>query len=167
MQLDIRVGSLYNFLGPVSISIRCLIVRSHKVSKSRDLYLEYVRSLWNLSGILAALPISWLRDFVGYYDKMSYRILKWGPGSRLLYSIKKMTTSPFKCYVSILKCLVREKLWCIQNEARSSPNVNMELSHFDLKISSITMIQNPYKNICLWNLHRDQNFRNMIQDLIE
>ena len=65
---------------------RRLFVRSRKVSKPRDLYLELSdRSEMCLSNFKAIrqfkVPISWLRDFTRSYEKTSFRILRRGPGS--------------------------------------------------------------------------------------
>ena len=65
---------------------RRLSVRSRKVSKPRDLYLELSdRSEICLSNFKAIrqfkVPISWLRDFTRSYGKTSFRILRRGPGS--------------------------------------------------------------------------------------
>ena len=75
---------------------RRLIVRSREVSKATRFVFRIVRSLWNLTGISAALlprrlsnfkairwyklPISRLGNITRSYNKTSYRILKRGPG---------------------------------------------------------------------------------------
>ena len=72
---------------------RRLSVRSRKVSKPRDLYLELPdrSEIWQavlpmcLSNFKAIrqskVPISWLRDFTRSYENTSFRILRRGPGS--------------------------------------------------------------------------------------
>ena len=68
---------------------------SHSLEAARFVF-RIIRPLWNLTGISTALlpkcmpnfeamwwfklPISRLRDFMRFYDKTSYRILKRGPG---------------------------------------------------------------------------------------
>ena len=64
---------------------RRLSVRSRKVSKPRDLYLESM-CLSNFKAIRQfKVPISWLRDFTRSYEKTSFRILRRGP---VAYSVK-------------------------------------------------------------------------------
>ena len=76
-----------------------LIVKSCKVSKLRDLYLELYDRSKNLTGTSAAvlpmclsnfkanlwvkIAILLLRDFMRSYDKRFYRILKHGPGPQV------------------------------------------------------------------------------------
>ena len=101
---------------PFQYPISRLTVRSHKVSKPRDLYLElsdrseiwqaprqqgcrsacqiskrYDNLIWSTPG---DLPISRLRDFTRSYNKTPYRILKRGPGRlRNPLSTRQWTTS--------------------------------------------------------------------------
>ena len=95
-----QVPCMYHYhpksLGPVSISEKTSF---RKISWSLEVarfVFRIVRSLWNLTGTSAALlpmclskfkairqfkvPISWLRDFTRSYDKMSFLILRRGPG---------------------------------------------------------------------------------------
>ena len=71
----------HDFWAPSQYPIRRLSVRSHKVSKLLDLYLELPMCLSNFKAIQQfKVPISWLRDFTRSYDKTSFRILRRGPG---------------------------------------------------------------------------------------
>ena len=70
-------------------TIRCLIIRSHEVSKPWDWYLELSdhSEIWQApqqhccrGACQFKLPISRLQGFTKSYDKKSNPILKWGPG---------------------------------------------------------------------------------------
>ena len=77
--------------GPSQYPKRRLFVRSRKVSKPRDLYLELSdpfeiwQALSNFKPIRQfKVPISWLRDFTRSYEKTSFRILRRDPVSMAL-----------------------------------------------------------------------------------
>ena len=80
--------------------IRRLIVKSHKVSKPRHLYVELHDhfEIWQANRLPLCqsnfkvmrqfkLPILWLPDLMRSYDKMPYRIFKWGPAVQQAASI--------------------------------------------------------------------------------
>ena len=103
--------------GIAQLSGPCLNIRKDVFSydlvksRSREICFRIVRSLWNLTGTLAALllmclsnfiairqfkvPISWLRDFTRSYEKTSFRILRRGPGVCALFSILPQFYVPF------------------------------------------------------------------------
>ena len=83
--------------GPVSISDKTSCCKISRSPEAARLVVQIITSLWNLTGISAALlsmclsnvraivhfeiQIVWPRDFASSYNKSSYRILKRGPGT--------------------------------------------------------------------------------------
>ena len=127
--------------GPVSISEKMSYRKISWSLEAAGIVFSIVRSLWNLTGPLAALlpmclsnfkvirqfevAISWLRDFTRSYEKTSFRILRRGPGR-------------FSTMAQVLACC----------ETAPSPCLNQ------FWLSNVYLVkQSPRRQWCVWLTH--------------
>ena len=82
--------------------IRRPIVRSHKVSTSRDLYLELSdrSEIWQAPRHLADSRVT------RSYGKTSYRMLKWGPVIFSEYTVSAIDSNPISCSIEVGESMI-------------------------------------------------------------